>query len=60
MAAAVNEPYSAQAHNCLTITKEGLAAAGVYKEDGEWRPNQATEMRSNSFDFTDLLKQLLE
>ena len=60
MAAAVNEPYSAQAHNCLTITKEGLAAAGVYKEDGEWRPNQATEMRSNSHDFTDLLKQLLE
>ena len=37
-----------------------LSTAGVYKEDGEWRPNQATEMRSNSFDFTDLLKQLLE
>ena len=60
MAAAVEEPYGGQSHNCLTITKEGLEAAGVYKEDGEWRPNQASEMRSNSRDFTDLLKQLQE
>ena len=60
MAAAVENPYEVQAHNCLTITKEGLAAAGSYKEDGEWRPNQASEMRSNSKDLTNLLKQLQE
>ena len=60
MTAEVNLPYVGRTHNCLDITKSGLEAAGVYLDDPEWRPNQATEMRRNSKNVTNILKQLQE
>ena len=38
----------------------GLSAAGVYREDSEWRPNQAVEMRRNATDVTNKLKHFQE